>query len=63
MKVFDNTVSIDKIHIINNVDVDEWKEVVATMLKHNHTTWNIAEKKPNKVRSIRVTVLTVAFHR
>ncbi|KAG2385896.1 hypothetical protein C9374_003045 [Naegleria lovaniensis] len=49
MKIFDNSCVIDKIRVINNVDVDEWKEVVATLLNHNHSNWNIAERSNNKM--------------
>lgn len=49
LKVFDNSVVLDKIRVINNVDVDEWKEMVSLLLSHNHSNWNIIERTENKM--------------
>ena len=52
-KIFENSCVIDKIKVINNVDVDEWKDTVAILLNSTSTNWTIAERNANKVRLIK----------
>ncbi|KAL9656197.1 hypothetical protein ABK040_007814 [Willaertia magna] len=48
-RVFDSTMMIDKIRIINNVDVDEWKDAVSVLMKNSTQTWDIVERVNNKL--------------